>query len=145
MAITTSTGLRYGLLALGSLKSLLDGGFINVYSGSVPASADSAVSGTLLWTIKLNNTATGLTLEASPGSATVNKPAGDIWSGTILASGVASYYRHVSASDTGASSTSEPRIQGTVGTVGADLLIGDTNLTASALQGIDYYSVTLPA
>lgn len=144
MTIMTSTGLRYGMVALGSLKSLLDGGFIKVYSGSVPASADAAVTGTLLWTVKLNDTATGLTLESTIGSGSLTKPASDIWSGTVLASGLATYYRHVSASDTGASSTSEPRIQGTVGTVGTDLLIGDANLVVTAVQAVDYYTITLP-
>ncbi len=145
MAITTSTGLRYGLLALGSLKTLLDGGFIKVFSGSAPSSADAAETGTLLWTIKLNNTATGLTLEANAGSNVVNKPGGDVWSGSVLASGLATYYRHVSASDTGAASTTEPRIQGTVGSVGTDMLIADANLVAAAVQSLDYYTIALPA
>lgn len=51
MTLRISTGLRNHLLSGGSLKDALNNGRIEIYSGSQPASADAAVSGTLLVTI----------------------------------------------------------------------------------------------
>lgn len=51
MALRLSTGLRNFILQHGSLKDALQNGRIEVYTGSQPASADSAVQGTLLATL----------------------------------------------------------------------------------------------
>ena len=51
MAIKTSTALAAYLMVTGSAKDCFDDGFIKVYSGVEPATADAAVTGTLLWTI----------------------------------------------------------------------------------------------
>lgn len=48
MALKTSTGLRNGVLSGGSLKSRLDGGRINIYAGTPPATADDAVGAATL-------------------------------------------------------------------------------------------------
>lgn len=53
MAIRQSTGLRDFIAALGCYKRAFEGGVLKIYSGSQPASADSAVSGTLLCTLTL--------------------------------------------------------------------------------------------
>lgn len=50
MAVRISTALRNFILQHGSLKSALQNGEIRVYSGSQPANADAAPSGTLLCT-----------------------------------------------------------------------------------------------
>lgn len=51
MALRLSTGLRNHLLANGSLRNALQGGILEIYSGSQPTTADAAVVGTLLATI----------------------------------------------------------------------------------------------
>lgn len=51
MALRISTGLRNFLLSGGSLKQAMTGGRIEIYSGTQPASADAAATGTLLVTI----------------------------------------------------------------------------------------------
>lgn len=51
MSLRLSTALRNFFLQHGSVKQALQGGAIEIYSGSQPSSADSAVSGTLLCTI----------------------------------------------------------------------------------------------
>ena len=140
-----STGLRNKLLDTGSLKSIFNLGFIKIYSGTVPADADAALgSATLLCTISVNSTGTGTTMEASASDGTLEKNAGEIWSGVNAASGTASFYRHVAAGDTGAASTTEARIQGSVGTAGADMNLTSTSLVAAATQTLDYYSINLP-
>ncbi len=145
MAIKASTGLRNSVLVTGSLKAALANGFIKIYSGSPPADADAAVTGTLLCTIGNGGGGTGLNLAASAAAGVVQKDAGESWQGANVATGTAGYYRHVGASDTGASSTTEPRIQGTVGTVGTDLELSSVALVSAATQTIDYYSVAFPA
>ena len=56
-----------------------------------------------------------------------------------MAGGTATYYRFVANGDTGVASTTEKRLQGTVGTVGADLNMTSVALTSGAPQTIDSY------
>lgn len=93
-------------------KELLDGGEILILSGTVPATADAAQTGTILWTISLGGNGTGLVWEAS--GAEIRKPSAATWQGPTAA-GTGTYFRVIGAADTGALSTTEPRIQGTVG------------------------------
>ena len=146
MTIKTSTGLRNKMLDTGSLKSRLALGFIKIYSGAEPATADDAVSGTLLCTISVSGGATGLSLDTTAAAGVLAKSA-EVWSGAIVATAVAGYYRFSAVGDTGVGSTTEERIQGSVGLAGADLNLSNTSLTTNAslsAQTIDYYVVTLP-
>lgn len=141
--IKTSTGLRNAVLGTSSLAAALSGGKIRIFSGAQPETADHAETGTLLCVISVNDTGTGVTFEAPSGGMMVKKAA-EVWSGTNLAGGVAAWYRHVGGSDTGVLSTSEPRIQGRIDIVGADLNLSSTSLTMGALQPIDYYVIVWP-
>lgn len=146
MSLKTSTGLRKALLDTGSVKAALDGGLINIYAGTVPATADDAIPGgaTLLCVVSLNSTGTGINFDTAAVGATLSKAPAEVWSGTNLASNTATFYRHVAAADDGTSSTSQARIQGLIGTAGAELNLSSVALTSGATQTIDYYSVTLP-
>lgn len=145
MAIKASTGLRNTMLGSGSLKSALDGGRIDIYAGSPPASADDAVGGaTLLCSITLNSTATGIDMDTAASAGVLSKAPGQVWSGVNVASGTATWYRHVGPGDDGLSSTTAPRLQGDVALSGSDLNISNVSLTAGATQTIDFYSVALP-
>lgn len=145
MAIKSSTGLADYLLVTGSLKGALDSGFIMVYTGSEPATADDAVTGTMIWKIGVGGSSTGLTWDATPVSRALVKPSAATWSGTT-SSGTAGYFRVVGASDTGVSSTTQPRIQGGVGMVAGtstDLYVSDTAFTAGT-KSLAAFSVALP-
>ena len=145
MALKTSTGLRNGVLSGGSLKSLLDGGRINIYAGAPPATADDAVGGaTLLCAITLNSTGTGINFNAAAAGGVLQKAPGEVWSGANVAGGVAAWYRHVAAGDGGTLSTTAPRVQGLVGVAGADLNLSSVSLVAGATQTVDYYSLAWP-
>lgn len=146
MAIKASTGLRNQMMDTGSLKNALDNGFINIYSGTVPTTADEAVPGgaTLLCTISVNSTGTGITFDAAASGGVIAKAPGEVWSGVNAATGTAAWYRHVGAADTGALATDEPRLQGLVGVSGADLNLSSVSLTSGATQTVDFYSVALP-
>lgn len=140
-----STGLRNKMLDTGSFKSIMNLSFIKIYAGAVPADADAAVGGaTLLCTVSVNSTGTGLTMAAAAALGILEKNAAEIWSGVNGAGGVATFYRHVAAGDTGGASTTEARIQGTIGTAGADMNLTSTTLVNGATQTLDFYRVNLP-
>lgn len=145
MTIKASTGLRNGTLATGSLRSLLNGGRINIYAGAEPATADADLGGaTLLCAVTVNSTGTGINFDTTASGGVLQKAPGEVWSGVNAATGVASFYRHVAAGDAGDASTTAARLQGTIGIAGADLNLSSTSLTSGATQTIDYYSVALP-
>jgi len=144
MSLKVSTGLRSKMLDTGPLKTIMALGFIKLYSGAEPANADAAITGTLLSTISVNSTGTGLSFDTAAVAAVLSKAPAEVWSGTNAAGGTATYYRHVAAGDDGTLSTTQARIQGTVGTVGAELNLSSVILANGATQTIDYYSVALP-
>jgi len=109
MAVKTSTGAANSILKIG-LKDTFALGFIRVLSGSAPATADAAETGTLLCIISNDDTGTGLTFD-DPIGRTINKAAAEIWRGTNLANGTPGYVRLVAVGDTGVSSTTQPRDQ----------------------------------
>lgn len=140
-----STGLRNHMLATGSMKAGLDGGVIRIYSGAEPADADSAVSGTLLCTVSLNDTGTGINFDTTPSGGVLSKSAAETWSGTPVATGTAGYWRFSGTADAGGASTTEKRAQGTIGTALADVIVASTTFTASVLRQIDNFVVGMPA
>lgn len=132
MAIKSSTGLAAYMAVTGSMKDAFDLGFIKVYSGTEPATADAAETGSLLWTISKDGDGTGLTFAAAAVGRAMVKTEAHTWGGATTA-GTAGYWRLVAASDTGGSSTSQVRIQGTCGsTAGADLYMSSTTLSTDA-------------
>lgn len=140
-----STGLRNYMLATGSFKAAMDGGFVKIYSGAVPTSANDSLGGaTLLCTVSNNSTATGLTVAAAAADGVITKTIAEVWSGVNVASGTASFFRFVTAADDGTLSTTQRRWQGTVGIAGHDMNISDTALVAAAPQLIDYATFALP-
>lgn len=144
MAIKASTGLRNALMVTGSLKDTLDGGKIRIFGGTAPATADEAESGTLLVELTLNSEGTGLSFESTATNGTLVKDPAEVWSGTNVGTGTATYYRFVAAGDTGAASGTDARVQGTVGISGADMNLSNINLVSGAPQLLDFYSLTLP-
>lgn len=143
MVAKISTGLRNAMLATGSLKGALDGGEIRIYAGTVPADADAAIGGaTLLVTIK--NGGSGINFDSAAAAGVLVKAPAETWSGVNGASGTASFYRHVLSADTGTSSTTAPRIQGTCAVAGAEMNLTSVALTSGATQTLDFYSVALP-
>lgn len=146
MTLKVSTGLRNGLLATGSLASLLAESVINIYAGTVPAEADDAIgSATLLCSITVEGGATGVSMDTTAVGGVLSKAPAEVWSGTNVASGTATFYRHVSDADTGAASTTAVRLQGNIAVAGAELNLSSVSLTSSAPQTIDYYSVAIPS
>lgn len=145
MAIKASTGLRNGLLDSGSLRDMLEGGFLKIYSGTAPATADDALDSAVeLCVVSGDGVGNGLEFEASAVAGILSKSTSQVWTGTNSESGVATFFRFVSDTDTGDSSTVEPRLQGTVNVLGADLNLSNVSLVSGAPQAIQFFSVALP-
>lgn len=146
MSIKLSTGLRNAALVTGSLKSLLDGKVLKLYAGTVPATADAALGGaTLVCTVSNDATGTGLTFDGTPVNAVLFKTAAEIWRGVNAATASVSFYRLEAAADAGGASTTEQRVQGTIGAGGgADMNLSSVALTTGASQNIDFFSIELP-
>ena len=143
MALRTSTGHKNRLLGeqgvdtgANGFRGVYKNCVIDLYSGTQPATADSAVTGTFLGRITLSSgaftegTATnGLQWDA-PASGTISKPAGATWSGNAVATGTIGWFRcRGNAVDDGTSSTTLPRFDGSVG-----VSTGDLRLTVTAVD-----------
>lgn len=145
MSFKFSTGLRNGMLGSTGFKGLMDNCFVKIYAGTEPASADDAIGGaTLLDTLTVSDDGTtGLTF-AAPVGDTITKNTSEAWTGTATGTGVATFFRVVKAADTGAASTTDLRIQGSVGTLGADMNLSSASFTSGTPFTLNYFSVALP-
>ena len=120
MAERASTGFVDGANEIG-VKAMMINGIIAGYSGTQPADADDAETGTLLILFTKNGGAftpgvstNGISMGTSVGGV-LPKASAENWSGLGLANGVLGYFRWYSnAMVTGASTTS-PRHDGAVG------------------------------
>lgn len=140
--VIASTGLKAAMLNAGGFKETMDGAEFRLYAGIVPTHAnDSIGAATLLCTIK--NGASGVTFDETTTPGTLVKPAGETWSGTNVAGGTATFYRLVLPADTGAASTSAPRVQGTVGVIDANINLSSVGLVNAAPQSLTSYTVSL--
>lgn len=139
-----------------SIKDVFKDGVIKIYSGAQPASADAAVTGTLLVTLTLASgawvagTFTNGIEFGVPSGGIIAKDSG-VWSGLVVAAGIAGYWRFIpNASDplTLDSGYLYPRIDGSCGLTGsgADMIMSAVNLsTVGATVTIDTFQITFPA
>jgi hypothetical protein len=143
-----STGLRDNMLDTSSFKSQMDGGKLHIYSGTPPATADAALSGnTLLCTLSEDGGGTGLTFDAAADGA-IPKAAAEVWKGVIVATGTSSFFRFTSAADgtAGTLSTTYPRVQGTISTINADMVVANTAFVDNDTNELtlNFFAVALP-
>ena len=124
---------------------------MRVYSGSAPATADAAETGTILLQITDSagaftaGTATnGLEFDAVV-TGKLSALTTQTWQDAALATGTAGYCRLYDNAHITGSSTSSIRLQGTVGTSGAELNISSTSLTVGATTTVDTFDITVPA
>ena len=150
MTLRLSTKLRDNLAGTTGFASTFANGVIEIYSGSQPATADSAVTGTLLGTVTLNSGAftpgvstNGLTFAAASGGA-VSKSG--VWSFNGIAAGTAGWFRlKGNATDAGGVSTILPRLDGSIATSGADMNLSNLSISTSSPVTLDTFSWTQPA
>jgi hypothetical protein len=177
MGIKISDALANDLLDGLSLDAQLNGGFISIYAGTVPTTADAALDCTVTTgvhtllckigsdAVPVDDATTGLNFAAAAASRAIAKSGSETWAGKVqflgkdqAAAGVspltATFYRFHTAADTtgefggsAAGGSSTPRIQGTVGTSGADLNLTSVSLSdnGSNTVGIATYEVRIDA
>lgn len=139
MAHRLSTGLVKKMVDTGSVRSILTGGKIQIYSGSQPASADAAATGTLLLEID------PITFDADGTGGVLRQTAATDWSGTIEASGTAGWYRICEEADDGASaSTTLARMDGAIATSGGQMNLATLTFVNGAPFVITDAAITFP-
>ena len=149
MGFRLSTGLRNAMMNNTGFKGGMDGGILKLFSGTIPADADSDEgSGTLLLEVTLNGDTLaengGLIFDtATEGSST--KPENADWRGVGAATGTAYWFRLYDSNETTGASTTALRLDGTVGTSNADLVMSSTSITSGATTVMDNATFTLPA
>lgn len=134
-----------------SLKEIFNGAVLHIYSGSAPSTADLVESGVLLLVITEDSLAftigslTNALLFDAVSSGTLSMDAAQTWSGVGLADGTAGYYRlYDNEGLTGATALSI-RLQGTVGTSGADMNVSTTAIVTSGNSTVTQFDLTVRA
>lgn len=124
---------------LTNLGANFNGGFLLIYSGSQPADANQAPTGTLLAKLPLSATAFGTpAASGSAGSRVVTATANAITSANALATGTAGYFAIVKSDGVTVVA------MGSVGTSGCDLNLNSTSLTSGNLVVISSFTISQP-
>lgn len=147
MSFKASTGFINSVLTNGSVKALLDTMIMKVYGGAEPTSADAESTGTanVLWTIKDGTDVLTWTLNTDVSPPVLEKASTDTWSGATAA-GTATYFRILATNDSEGSSTSDARLQGTVGatlSTDTDLYLSSTTFTTGT-KTLASFNVSIP-
>jgi len=153
MATKITPGLAKYMLVTGCAQDAFALGFIKFYSGTAPATAGAAPSGTLLWTVSVDGDGTGITWGATDAVVTsstavaMQKNPAEVWAGATTA-GTVGYFRVVGATDGADEDDNDPRIQGDVSMIaGSDFVMSNTTLTTNAsltAKVISDFTVGLP-
>ena len=110
---------------------LLNNGYLRIYNGTQPATADTAISGqTLLAELRFNATAFGA---ASNGVATANALTAD---SSADNTGTASWFRALKSDGT------STVFDGSVGTSAADLVLNSVLISAGASVSVTSFTYT---
>jgi hypothetical protein len=118
--------------ATNAKAALLNGGFLEIWSGSQPA-VDGALTGTKL--AKLSFAATAFASATASGSGATAQ-ANAIASAIALATGTAGYFAVLKSDDTTVVGT------GTVGTSGADLSMSSLSIVAGQVVACSGFQLT---
>ena len=135
---------------LGALKTQLANGVIYLYSGTQPASPDSAVTGTLIATVTVDGgawaagTATNGLEFGTPANATIDKASAENWKFTCTTAGTIGFGRFVgNAADNGAQSTTLPRIDFSVGVTSGAMRMSKTTYALGETGVIQQFQIPL--
>jgi len=116
-----------------ALARLLDNGYVRIYSGTQPSTADTALSGnTLLDELRANATSAPA---ANNGVLTFNAVTSDT---SADATGTATFYRTFKSDGT------TVVMDGSVGTSGADMNINSTAIQVGAQVDVTSWTHTVP-
>lgn len=144
-ALHTRISNESAIAGLNALLALLNegstAGFIQGRSGSQPADPDTAVSGTLLFTLLLTDPAFPTAVDLAPGArATASTITNDTSADDTLTLG---YCRGSASNDSGATALDD-HIDGEAGTSGADFNFNTLSIVSGATVSMTSWTVTLP-
>lgn len=150
-----AAGESVTLVALvgGSFRDIFKKGVLKIYSGSQPATADAAITGTELLVISdaggafTSGVVTNGLEFGTAASGAISKSSA-VWSDVGIATGTAGYFRfYANATDAGGADTTfiYPRFDGAVGTSGAELNMSSISVTLGATTTVDTFTITFPA
>ena len=132
-----------------SLRDILAHGVMEIRTGSQPANADTAVSGTLLLLITKGsaaftpgNIANSLIFD-EPVAGVLGKADADTWSGAAAATGTAGWFRFYGSDYV--NTANQLCFDGAVATSGAELNLSSTAIVLAATTTIDEFEITMPA
>lgn len=151
MTIRLSSGLCSAMITSYGLGAMMQYGHIRLFTGSQPASANNAQTGTLVAVITdggvsppaPGDTAGGLLFEAGdiPGTLAGR----GTWMMKGVAAGVPGWWRFVwNSEDTGADSMEMPRIDGAIGE-SVSMPPGMTAVTALTNAYVPRFAITMPS
>ncbi|MBI1313680.1 hypothetical protein GC176_20500 [bacterium] len=133
--ISTNAG-KAGLDAILDLLDVSTAGHVEIWTGSMPATPETADSGTKLATLTLSTTSFGAAVDN--GDGTVKATANSITDDTnAAATGTAGYFRAKNSAGT-------VIIQGTVGTSNADMVLNTTSIVSGSTVSITSWTIQLP-
>ena len=140
MAFRLSTGLRNAILDNG-LNGRFNSGTLEIRSGSQPANADAAPTGTLLASISLP-----ADCFAAAASGAIAK-SGTWQDASADATGTAGWFRFRTSTDGGGSSTTDERMDGAITATGGggDMEFDSTAIVAAGTVTINTATITQPA
>jgi hypothetical protein len=117
--------------AIDAIAALANNGYLDIYNGTQPATADTAISSqTLLASLHFSNPAFGA------GSAGVATAAAISSDSDADATGTATWFRVFKSDHTTAV------WDGSVGTSSADLVLGTTSIVQHAIVSVSSYTIT---
>jgi len=148
MALRISTGLSNARLDGDDFKALMEGGFLDIFTGTQPASADYVETGTKLCRISSTSgtaASDGLKFGTAGATAGVLPIGTPVWSGLVLADGVAGWFRFYGTAGTSGSSATEKRFDGLCGVGAGELRLSHTDLVKDTTLTIKTANVTEPA
>lgn len=139
MALRLSTAARNSQVS--NIRTLFGGGVLEGRTGSQPASADDAPTGTLLFAITLPSPAWNA---AASGQITKT---GTWQDSSADATGTAGWFRLRQAADAGTSNITDERLDGniTASGGGGNMELDNTSIVAGQQVTINTFTVTQPA
>ncbi|KKS16794.1 MAG: hypothetical protein UU74_C0033G0026 [Candidatus Woesebacteria bacterium GW2011_GWA1_41_7] len=112
----------------------------------IPATPEASIgAATLLCIISAGGDGTGVNMATVPVNGVLAKDPAESWWGTMLASGYFSFYRISATADTGGASDTEPRLQGTIGVIGADFIVSNRFKSIGEKQEMNAFYIGEPA
>lgn len=147
LAVALSVDAAHGVDAVAVADATTHGGV--VLRSAVRGQAFTCALGTCTVTATITtstiSSTRGTFLQLGPTAAgIVSKISTETWSGVNVATGVAGYFRIVQPGDDGTLSTTQPRVQGTCGTTGADWNMDSVQFTSGATTTVNTGSIQLP-